>query len=65
MRAQILRNLERLRPTVQSVECPDHAGCHPDLIREGDELRIAACCKVAAEFATTKAGLGEVTWQAE
>jgi hypothetical protein len=65
MRAQILRNLERLRPIVQSVECPDHLGRHPDLIREGDELRIAACCKVAAELATMKVGLGEVTWQAE
>lgn len=63
MKAQILRNLEGLRPTVQSVECPDHPGQHPDLVREGDDLRIVACCTVAADLAASKAGLGRVTWQ--
>jgi hypothetical protein len=62
MKAQILRNLERLRPTVQSIECPDHPGQHPDLVRDGDDLKIAACCTVAAELAASKAGLGPVTW---
>ncbi|MGH2577841.1 MAG: hypothetical protein ACRDG9_08870 [Actinomycetota bacterium] len=63
MSVQILRNLERLRPTVQSVECPDHPGQHPDLIRQENELRIAACCKVAATLASTKAGFGDVRWK--
>lgn len=65
MRLQILRNLEKLRPTVQSVECPQHPGHHADLVRDGDRLGITACCKVAAELAAAKVGLHDVRWQAE
>jgi hypothetical protein len=60
---QVMRNLEKLRPTVRGIDCPDHPGQHPDLVREGGGLQIAACCKVAAELAAQRAGLGEVTWR--
>jgi hypothetical protein len=65
------RNIERVafdsfhrqrRDAVQRVECPDHHR-HPDLVRDHLGLHIAACCRKAAELATTTAGLGQVSWR--
>ena len=59
---EVMRNLGKLRPTVQSVECPQHHQ-HPDLVREGGGLQIVACCPHAAELAAKKAGLGDIAWK--
>jgi hypothetical protein len=62
LRQQVMQNLGKLRPIVQSVGCPEHH-LSPDLVHEGDGLQIVACCKTSAELAAAKAGLGQVSWR--
>jgi hypothetical protein len=65
LKKQIEQNLgPAVRGAVRSVKCPDHPDHDPpDVVRDGDDWQIVACCKRGAELAAKAAGLGEVTWR--